>query len=208
MISSNSPVIAVKNSSMLSSRSRVYASLCGLDLISRTHSASTFSVGSISRRLRSSETIRKISQTSLIDSKWSRRSPSTCTTRTILHPCNSRRLVLTFDRATANVSEISSAGSGCGDKNSSACTCATVRLMPHLVPISPQCKMNFWATGASVFFAGSLIFSIRGWRRCHRFRCVRCFCCYRIYSLFRPLSRSFFSRCFCGPILLEAEAAP
>ena len=159
MISSNNPVIAVKNSSMLSSRSRVYASPCGLDLISRTHSASTFSVGSISRRLRSSETMRKISHTSLVDSKWSRRSPSTCTTRTIRHPCSSRRLVLTFERATASVSEISSAGSGCGDRNSSACTCATVRLMPQRVPISPQCKMNFWATGVSVFFAGSLIFS-------------------------------------------------
>src|SRR5258707_3998 len=157
MISSNNPVIAVKNSSMLSSRSRVYASPCGFALTSRTHSASTFSVGSISRRLRSSETIRKISHTSLIDSKWSLRSPSTCTTRTILHPCSSRRLVLTFDRATASVSEISSAGSGTGDRNSNACTCATVLLMPQRVPISPQCKINFWATGVSEFFVGSLI---------------------------------------------------
>src|ERR1700719_1189796 len=154
IISSNNPVIAVKNSSMLSSRSRVYASPCGLDLTSRTHSASTFSVGSISRRFRSSETIRKISQTSLIDSKWSRRSPSTCTTRTIRHPCSSRRLVLTFERATASVAEISSAGSGCGDRNNRACTCATVRLIPHRVPISPQCKMNFCATGVKLFFVG------------------------------------------------------
>src|SRR5712664_383825 len=160
MISSNNPVIAVKNSNILSSRSLVYASPCGLDLTSRTHSASTFSVGSISRRFRSSETIRKISHTSLIDSKWSRRSPSTCTTRTIRHPCSSRRLVLTFERATASVAEISSAGSGCGDKNSSACTCATVRLIPHRVPISPQCKMNFWATGVHLFFVGSLIFAL------------------------------------------------
>src|SRR6266478_3666547 len=151
IISSNNPVIAVKNSSMLSSRSRVYASPCGLDLTSRTHSASTLNVGSISRRFRSSETIRKISHTSLIDSKWSRRSPSTCTTRTIRHPCSSRRLVLTFERATASVVEISSAGSGFGARNSSACTCATVRLIPHRVPISPQCKTNFCATGVSVY---------------------------------------------------------
>src|SRR5882762_7739852 len=160
IISSNNPVIAVKNSSILSSRSRVYASPWWLDFTSHTHSASTFSVGSISRRFRSSETIRKISHTSLIDSKWSRRSPSTCTTRTIRHPCNSRRLVLTFERATASVAEISSAGSGCGDRNSSACTCATVRLMPQRVPISPQCKMNFWATGVKLFFVGSLIFAL------------------------------------------------
>src|SRR6266481_2349172 len=160
IISSNNPVIAVKNSSMLSSRSRVYASPCGFAFTSRTHSASTLSVGSISRRLRSSETIRKISQTSLIDSKWSRRSPKTCTTRTIRHPCNSRKLVLTFDRATASVSEISSAGNGLGDKKSNACTCATVRLIPHRVPISPQCKINFCATGVNEFFVASLIFDL------------------------------------------------
>src|SRR6266849_6551139 len=159
IISSNNPVIAVKNSSMLSSRSRVYASPRASDFTSCTHSASTFSVGSISRRFRSSETIRKISHTSLIDSKWSRRSPSTCTTRTIRQPCSSRRLVLTFERATASVVEISSAGTGRGDKNSSACTCATVRLIPHRVPISPQCKMNFCATGVSPLLVGSLIFA-------------------------------------------------
>src|SRR5271169_2282722 len=73
------------------------------------------------------------------------------------HPCSSRKLVLTFDRATASVSEISSAGSGCGDKKSSACTCATVRLMPQRVPISPQCKMNFWATGVKLLLVGSVI---------------------------------------------------
>src|SRR5467141_2867927 len=151
IISSNNPVIAVKNSSMLSIRSRVYASPRGSAFTSCTHSASTCSVGSISRRLRSSETIRKISHTSLMDSKWSRRSPSTCTTRTIRQPCSSRRLVLTFERATASVAEISSAGTGRGDRNSSACTCATVRLIPHRVPISPQCKMNFCATGVKAF---------------------------------------------------------
>src|SRR6266478_6631734 len=160
MISSNSPVIAVKNSSILSSLSRVYASPCASDFASCTHSASTRSVGSISRRLRSSDTIRKISHTSLIDSKWSRRSPSTCTTRTILHPCSSRRLVLTFDRATASVSEISSAGSGTGDRNSNACTCATVLLMPQRVTFTPQRKINFFPTGVNEFFVGSLIFAL------------------------------------------------
>src|SRR5713226_5336988 len=30
--------------------------------------------------------------------------------------------------------------------------------MPHRVPISPQCKMNFWATGVKLFFGVSLIF--------------------------------------------------
>src|SRR5256884_662287 len=78
----------------------------------------------------------------------------------LLQPCNSRKLVLTFERATASVSEISSAGSGCGERNSSACTCATVRLIPQRVPISPQCKMNFWATGVNEFFVGWLIFDL------------------------------------------------
>src|SRR5260221_7213593 len=68
--------------------------------------------------------------------------------RTIPQPCNSRKLVLTFERATDNVVEISSAGSGLAAKYKSACTCATVRLIPHFVPISPQCKMNFSSTGA------------------------------------------------------------
>src|SRR6516225_7747527 len=66
-------------------------------------------------------------------------------------PCSSRRLVLTFERATARVSEISSAGSGCGERNSRAWTCATVRLMPQRVPISPQWRMNFWAIGVRGF---------------------------------------------------------
>jgi PAS domain S-box-containing protein len=37
--------------------------------------------------------------------------------------------------------------SGRGDRNSSAWICATVRLMPQRVPISPQWRMNFVATG-------------------------------------------------------------
>src|SRR5712692_4824954 len=72
-------------------------------------------------------------------------------------PCSSRRLVLTFERATDSVVAISSAGTGCGDRNSSAWTCATVRLMPQRVPISPQWRMNFWATGVSVVLVVSLI---------------------------------------------------
>src|SRR5260221_6991313 len=72
-------------------------------------------------------------------------------------PCSSRRLVLTLERATESVVEISSAGNGCGERKSRACTWATVRLMPHLVPISPQWRMNFWATGVSVGLVASVI---------------------------------------------------
>src|SRR5271157_3596025 len=49
--------------------------------------------------------------------------------------------VLTFDRATLSVAAISSAGTARGDRYSSAWICATVRLIPHRVPISPQCRM-------------------------------------------------------------------
>src|SRR4030095_16129201 len=97
--------------------------------------------------------------TSFSVSKWSRRSPSTCTTRTIPHPCNSRKLVLTFERATSSVIEISSAGRGFSARYNSACTCATVRLIPHFVPISPQCKINFSATGGKPAFPASRISS-------------------------------------------------
>src|SRR5713101_3665479 len=34
--------------------------------------------------------------------------------------------------------------------------------MPQRVPISPQCKMNFWATGVKLFFVVSLISSLPG----------------------------------------------
>src|SRR5580704_13720451 len=96
------------------------------------------------------------------------------------HPCSSRKLVLTFDRATDNVVEISSAGSGFGDRNSSACTCATVRLIPHFVPISPQCKMNFCATGVSVV--------------CVSLGCsLTCFLQTFLYSLFRFRFHCFFA---------------
>src|ERR1700689_2860603 len=46
--SSNNPVMPVKNSSMLSRRSRVYKSPCGFAFNSETHSLITRSVGSIS----------------------------------------------------------------------------------------------------------------------------------------------------------------
>src|ERR1700674_5515670 len=103
------------------------------------------------------------------------------------HPCSSRKLVLTFDRATANVAEISSAGIGTGERNNSACTCATVRLMPQRVPISPQCKMNFWATGVKLFLVGSLIAPFPAAEFLARARYVCYFCCYRTYSCFRDL---------------------
>src|SRR6266852_5250493 len=72
-------------------------------------------------------------------------------------PCSSRRLVLTLDRATLSVAAISSAWSGRGERNSKAWTCATVRLMPQRVPISPQWRMNFCATGVRAGILYSLI---------------------------------------------------
>src|ERR1700722_20348660 len=61
-------------------------------------------------------------------------------------PSSSRIDVLTFDRATLSVWAISSAGNARGDRYNSAWICATVRLIPHLVPISPQCKMHCFCT--------------------------------------------------------------
>src|ERR1700683_5036445 len=63
--------------------------------------------------------------------------------------CNSLRLVLKFERATDKVREISSAFSGLGETNNSACTWATVRLIPQRVPISPQCRMYFLVSDVS-----------------------------------------------------------
>src|ERR1700685_3011196 len=63
---------------------------------------------------------------------------------------SSRIDVLTFDRATLKVSAISSAGSARGDRYSKAWICATVRLIPHRVPISPQCKMYCFCTPVKV----------------------------------------------------------
>src|SRR5271165_260678 len=72
-------------------------------------------------------------------------------------PWSSRRLVLTLERATARVVEISSAGRGWGERKRRAWTWATVRLMPQRVPISPQWRMNFWATGERTAFVLSVI---------------------------------------------------
>src|SRR5262245_32830735 len=61
-----------------------------------------------------------------------------CATFTIPQPCSSRRLVLTFERATPSVAAISSAWRGRADRKRRAWIWATVRLMPHFAPISPQ----------------------------------------------------------------------
>src|ERR1700722_18345284 len=61
-------------------------------------------------------------------------------------PSSSRIDVLTFDRATLSVWAISSAGNARGDRYNSAWICATVRLIPQRVPISPQCKMYCFCT--------------------------------------------------------------
>src|SRR5947208_17016830 len=65
--------------------------------------------------------------------------------------CSSWRLLLTLERAMPRVAAIFSAGSGRGERNSRAWIWATVRLIPQRVPISPQWRMNFWATGESAF---------------------------------------------------------
>src|SRR5882762_5160368 len=102
---------------------------------------------------------RNISYRSFMDSKCWRRSPKTDTLRTIRQPCNSRRLVLTLDRATDRVRAISSAAMGWEERNRRAWTWATVRLIPQRVPISPQWRMNFWAAGESDF--DSSVISVR-----------------------------------------------
>src|SRR5438874_7337403 len=52
---------------------------------------------------------------------------------------------------------ICSAASGRGERKSKAWIWATVRLIPQRVPISPQWRMNFCATGES-FFISILLF--------------------------------------------------
>src|SRR5262249_53191433 len=71
------------------------------------------------------------------------------TARTIPHVSSSRIDVLTFERATLKVSAISSAGNAFGDKYSNAWICATVRLIPHRVPISPQWRIYCFCTPVS-----------------------------------------------------------
>src|ERR1700704_4066249 len=66
---------------------------------------------------------------------------------------SSRRLVLILDRATPRVLAISSAGNGFSERKRRAWTWATVRFIPQRVPISPQWRMNFWATGGRSFMA-------------------------------------------------------
>src|SRR5712671_3386212 len=124
------------------------------------------SVGAASRLRRSSTMMRNISQTSFMLSKWSRRSPSRCVTRTMPQPCRSRRLVLTLERATPSVEAISSALSGRGERNSNAWIWATVRLMPQRVPISPQWRMNFCWTGDRYFIGFCLFRNYRIARIC------------------------------------------
>src|SRR5450830_770240 len=124
-------------------RWRVASSMPLSPSASMAHWRSTVRVGSISRRLRSSTMVRKISHTSCRATKWSRRSPSTCVTLTRPQLCSSFRLLLTFERATPSVSTICSAFSGALARNSSAWICATVRFTPQRVPISPQCRMYF-----------------------------------------------------------------
>jgi hypothetical protein len=58
-------------------------------------------------------------------------------------------LLLTLERATPRLSQISSAGSGLGAIINKAWTCATARLIPQRQPISPQWRMNFSMTGVS-----------------------------------------------------------
>src|SRR5712692_7649730 len=65
----------------------------------------------------------------------------------IRQPVSSRRLVLALERATPSVRAISSAGSGSGERSSRAWICATVRLTPHWVPISPQWRTKRCSTG-------------------------------------------------------------
>lgn len=63
--------------------------------------------------------------------------------------CSSLSELETFDLATPNVSAISSACMGQPTIYNRACIWLTVRLTPHKVPISPQCRINFCLTGVS-----------------------------------------------------------
>src|ERR671919_96604 len=62
--------------------------------------------------------------------------------------CSSLRLVLTLERATPSVSAISSACIGRSARKRRPWIWETVRFTPHLVPISPQCRMNFSEVGS------------------------------------------------------------
>ncbi len=78
------------------------------------------SVGSISRRRRSSASTRKISQTSEGASKYSRRSPAWWRSRTSRQACSSFRPMLTLERENSSDSAISSAFSARSEMKISA----------------------------------------------------------------------------------------
>src|ERR1043166_1189753 len=120
---------------------------------------------------------------------------------------SSRRLVLVLERAMPRVSAISSAGRGFSERKRRACTWATVRLMPQRVPISPQCRMNFCATGERFAISISLFCLNRNKRnatpvkRPSVFQATRP----RLYALIGRLSRR--SYYWSGIVALFAWAA-
>src|ERR1051325_5533772 len=96
-------LVISKNPASSRRRCSAYSSVALSFSASAMHSRNTWRGGSISRRFRSSSTMRNRSHGSFNDSKCSRLSPSTWTSFTILQPWSSLRLVLTFDRATPSV---------------------------------------------------------------------------------------------------------
>src|SRR5260221_2114129 len=78
-----------------------------------------------------------------------------CTTRTRFQFCSSRRLLLTFERATCSRPAISSACIGRPSRKSSAWICDTVRFTPQRQPISPQCSTKRRPTAPIVSARGS-----------------------------------------------------
>src|SRR6266568_2130944 len=78
-----------------------------------------------------------------------------CTTRTRFQFCSSRRLLLTFERATCSSSAISSACIRRPSRKSSAWICDTVRFTPQRQPISPQCSTKRRPTAPIVSARGS-----------------------------------------------------
>jgi hypothetical protein len=76
---------------------------------------SVVSVGSISRRRRSSASVRNTTQASPGASKHSRRSPGRCRSHTSRHACSALSPVLASLRLNSSDSAISSASSGSGE---------------------------------------------------------------------------------------------
>jgi len=143
------PVTFSKNSSNVTIRDSTSTDAPASSPASNTHARKTDNVGSISRFFRSANIVLQRCQTSFDISKCSFHSPRMITDINNPHPSSSRRLVLTFDRATDKVSAISSASNGRSAKYNNAKICATVRLIPHFVPISPQCRTNRVIVGDS-----------------------------------------------------------